>query len=74
LGAILLSLNGDFADLVAYPPAQFKGIVALQVLNRPQATPALIVKLVAFLLTHPAQPYDAGKLIIVEPHRVRVRA
>ncbi len=50
-----------------------KGIVALQVLNRPQATPALIEKLTAFLLTHSAQPYYAGKLIIVEPHRVRVR-
>jgi predicted nuclease of predicted toxin-antitoxin system len=73
LDAILLSLNGDFADIVTYPPAQFKSIVALQVLNRPQATPALIVKLVAFLLTHPSQPYYAGKLIIVEPHRVRVR-
>ncbi|MGA9058668.1 MAG: DUF5615 family PIN-like protein [Terriglobia bacterium] len=28
LDAILLSLNGDFADIVAYPPARFKGIVA----------------------------------------------
>ena len=73
LDAILLSLNGDFADIVTYPPSQFKGIVALQVLNHPQATPALIVKLIAFLLAHPAQQYYAGKLIIVEPHRIRVR-
>ena len=73
LDAILLSLNGDFADIVTYPPAHFKGIVALQVLNRPQATPALIVKLITFLLAHPAQQYYGGKLIIVEPHRVRVR-
>jgi hypothetical protein len=73
LDTILLSLNGDFADIVTYPPVQFKGIVALQVLNRPQATPALIVKLIASHLTHPAQPHCAGKLIIVEPHRIRVR-
>ena len=25
-GAILLSLNGDFADIVAYPPANYLGI------------------------------------------------
>jgi hypothetical protein len=31
LGAILLSLNGDFADIVAYPPGQLGGIVALQI-------------------------------------------
>lgn len=31
LDAVLLTLNGDFADLVRYPPAQYGGIVALQV-------------------------------------------
>jgi predicted nuclease of predicted toxin-antitoxin system len=31
--AILLSLNGDFADIVTYPPKNYKGIVALQVRN-----------------------------------------
>jgi hypothetical protein len=25
LGAVLLSLNGDFADIVAYPPEKFGG-------------------------------------------------
>jgi hypothetical protein len=29
LDVILLSLNGDFADIVAYSPARLKGIVAL---------------------------------------------
>jgi hypothetical protein len=31
LGAILLSLNGDFADIVAYPPANYLGIVSVQI-------------------------------------------
>ena len=35
LGAILLSLNGDFADIVAYPPRQFGGVVALHADPRP---------------------------------------
>ena len=30
LDAILLSLNGDFADIVTYPPAKYRGIDALQ--------------------------------------------
>jgi predicted nuclease of predicted toxin-antitoxin system len=29
LDAILLSLNGDFADIVTYPPADYQGIIAL---------------------------------------------
>ena len=33
LDSVLLSLNGDFADIVAYPPANYKGIIALQVGN-----------------------------------------
>lgn len=33
LDAILLSLNGDFADIVTYPPKNYKGIVALQMRN-----------------------------------------
>ena len=28
LDAILLSLDGDFADIVTYPPGRFKGIVS----------------------------------------------
>ena len=26
LDSILISLNGDFADIVSYPPANFKGL------------------------------------------------
>jgi predicted nuclease of predicted toxin-antitoxin system len=73
LDAILLSLNSDFADIVAYPPARFKGIVALQVLDHPEATGALTARLIAYLMTHPAEEYHRGKLIIVEPYRVRIR-
>lgn len=29
LNAIFLSLNGDFADIVTYPPATYKGIISL---------------------------------------------
>ena len=37
LDSILVSLNGDFADIVTYPPANYKGIISLQVGNHPTA-------------------------------------
>ena len=57
LGAILLSLNGDFADIVAYPPASYLGIVAIQLHNHPEIIPALMTRLAAFLDGHPAHDF-----------------
>lgn len=73
LAAILLSLNGDFADIVAYPPANFPGIVAMQLHNHPEVIPQLMDRLIGFLNANPAQDFYRGKLLIVEPHRVRIR-
>jgi len=73
LGAVLLSLNGDFADIVAYPPAQFKGIIALQVLNHPEITPRLLEHLKRYLELHTHMEDYRGKLIAVDASRVRVR-
>ena len=42
LGAILLSLNGDFADIVTYPPSDFQGIVAVELNNHPEIIPELL--------------------------------
>ena len=53
LGAVLLSLNGDFADIVAYPPADFHGIVAVQLHNHPEIIPQLLDRLCGFLRTQP---------------------
>jgi len=72
-GAILLSLNGDFADIVTYPPERYNGIISLQVLNHPEITRALISRLMSYLAIHPAPEYYRGKLIVVEPDRIRIR-
>ena len=37
VNAILLSLNGDFADIVTYPPRNYRGIVALQMRNHSES-------------------------------------
>ncbi|HUI43908.1 MAG TPA: DUF5615 family PIN-like protein [Terriglobia bacterium] len=73
LGALLLSIDGDFADIVAYPPRQFLGIIALQVVDHPEVVPALVSRLTAYLSIHLSRSQYAGKLIVVEVHRTRVR-
>src|SRR5215472_16157104 len=52
INAILLSLNGDFADIVTYPPANYKGIVALQIRNHPEILPQLLARLTAHFEGH----------------------
>lgn len=73
MGAILLSLNGDYADIVTYPPANYQGIVGLQLHNHPEIIPQLMEHLLAFLDANPAQEFYRGKLLLVEVHRVRFR-
>jgi predicted nuclease of predicted toxin-antitoxin system len=73
-GAILLTLNGDFSDLIRYPPQHFKGIIAIQVKNHPENIPTIGEKLVKYLIDNPAMDNFHGKLVVIEPHRVRVRS
>ncbi|HRK31583.1 MAG TPA: DUF5615 family PIN-like protein [Tepidisphaeraceae bacterium] len=73
LGAILISLNGNFADIVAYPPAAHTGVLAIQLHNHPETIPQLLVRLHALLVAHLEQQHYCRKLFIVENHRVRVR-
>lgn len=73
LNAILLSLNSDFADLIRFPPSEFGGIVALQVRNRPEVIPQIVRRLTQYLENHARRDHYRGQLILVEPHRIRVR-
>jgi hypothetical protein len=61
-------------DNVAYPPAELKGIVALQLHNHPETIPALLQRFCEFLDAQPAASFYAGKLLIVEVHRIRLRS
>ncbi len=73
LDSILVSLNGDFADIVTYPPANYKGIIALQVRNHPEVIPQLMVRLKDHLSAYPDMSHYKGKLFLVEVHRIRIR-
>lgn len=73
LDAILLSLNGDFSDLIRYPPQEFGGIVTLQVKGRPEVLQQIAQRLVGYLKAHPSREHYRGTLLVVEAHRIRVR-
>ena len=73
LNAILISLNGDFASIFNYPPANYQGIVALQVRNHPEVLPQIISRLKDYLSANPDMEHYKGKLFLVEVHRIRIR-
>ena len=73
LEALLLSLNGDFSDIVAYPPSAFGGIISIQLHNHPEVIPPLMTRLLAFIAINPEREFYRGKLFLVEPHRIRIR-
>jgi len=73
LNSILVSLNGAFADIVLYPPTNYKGIIALQVRNHPEIIPQLMEVLENYLSGHTDMVNYKGKLLLVEVHRIRVR-
>jgi predicted nuclease of predicted toxin-antitoxin system len=73
LDAILLSMNGDFADIVTYPPKNYKGIVALQMRNHAEVLNHLLVRLTGYLRLQPSMEHYRGKLLVVEVNRIRIR-
>jgi predicted nuclease of predicted toxin-antitoxin system len=72
-GAILLTLNGDFADLINYPPQMYKGIISIQLKSRPENIPAICERLGRLFDMHHEMNDFKGKLYVVEAHRMRVR-
>jgi predicted nuclease of predicted toxin-antitoxin system len=73
LDAILISLNGDFADIVMYPPEKYRGIISLQIRNHPEVIQKIMSRLNEFLSSHSDAEYYDSKLLLVEAHRIRIR-
>jgi predicted nuclease of predicted toxin-antitoxin system len=73
IDAILLSMNGDFADIVTYPPKNYKGIVAIQMRNHAEVLGQLMARLKEYLRTQPAMGDYRRKLLVVEVDRIRIR-
>jgi len=73
LNSILVSLNGDFADITTYPPARYQGIITLRVQNHPEVIPSLMRRLLDYFVAHPRMADYEGQLFLVEAHRIRIR-
>ena len=73
LGAVLLSVNGDFAHIINYPPGEYGGIVALQLKNDP-ANFLDVIKTLEKALVGKSQADLSGKLVVVSFGSVRVRS
>lgn len=67
---IFVTLDLDFSNILAYPPAEFAGIVVLRLADQAHvAVQASIRRLLELLDREPV----AGCLWIVEDHRIRIR-
>ena len=71
--SILVSLNGDFSDIVAYPPKEYQGIVSIQLRNHPEIIPQLMTRLIEYLSLNNNSEHYQGKLLLVEVYRIRIR-
>ncbi len=66
----LVTLDTDFADLLAYPPNQYPGLIVLRV--RQQSKPHVLAVIHHLMPMLSTEPLDAH-LWIVEEDRVRIR-
>jgi predicted nuclease of predicted toxin-antitoxin system len=68
---VLITLDLDFANIQAYPPATHPGIIVLRMKRQDKyAVIGMVRSIVSVLKTRP----PAGDLWIVEPDRIRFRA
>ncbi len=56
-----------------YPPAKYQGIIALQLRNHPEIIPYTMKLLGDYLLKNPDMGHYAGKLFLVDSHRIRIK-
>ena len=66
----LITLDLDFSNILAYPPAKFTGIVVLRLADQAHITVEAAIRRVLDLL--PQEPV-IGTLWIVEDRRIRIR-
>jgi predicted nuclease of predicted toxin-antitoxin system len=70
-GRVLFTLDTDFADIRAYPPSAYIGIVVLRPVKPSRAS---VLALLKQLLPVLQAEWAEHRLWIVEPGRVRIRA
>ena len=69
-GRILLTLDLDFADVRAYPPHRYPGLIVLRISSQ---APRCQMEVVSGMLTSLSGRSLQGQLWVVEDSRIRVR-
>jgi predicted nuclease of predicted toxin-antitoxin system len=69
-GRVLVTLDGDFANVLRYPPAATPGVIRLRV---HPATEVAIEALLAWAITPLAEVDLRGKLVVVDKNKIRIR-
>lgn len=69
----VITFSMILAGIVTYPPANYQGIIALQVRNHPEVVPVLMQRLMRYLSAYPQMSIYKGHLFLVEAHRIRIR-
>jgi predicted nuclease of predicted toxin-antitoxin system len=69
-GRILLTLDLDFADVRAYPPHRYHGLIVLRISSQ---APRRQMEVVSRILPSLSGSSLQGKLWIVEDSRIRIR-
>lgn len=69
-GRVIITLDLGFADLRAYPPEDYAGLIVLRLGKQDKL---FVLDIVQKILPTLSQQNPAGKLWIVEENRIRVR-
>jgi predicted nuclease of predicted toxin-antitoxin system len=69
-GRVLVTLDLDFANIRAYPPGEYAGIIVLRPKSQDKYSVLALVHRIAAVL---AKQSPVGELWIVEPDRIRFR-
>jgi predicted nuclease of predicted toxin-antitoxin system len=70
-GRVLITLDLDFANIRAYPPAEYAGIIVVRSKSQDKRSVVALMHRIALALTNRT---PVGELWIVEPDRIRFRA
>lgn len=67
---VLVTLDLDFSNIQAYPPAAFPGIIVLRLVQNDKAS---VMTALAALLPYLDREPLSGRLWILDPRRLRIR-
>jgi predicted nuclease of predicted toxin-antitoxin system len=71
-GRAIMTGDGDFADIRNYPPHEYHGIVVIAITSS-DTRDVILSMIAAFLSQSFLMGQLAGRLVVVEPGRVRLR-